>query len=154
MKQSSYLFSKTYFVLKFQPSRWTMAPSRPIFSFRSLNKLGPLVDNFKIAISGRAHPAQDKFSQVWLTSVNFKDNLLQGNGRTVDNPYMPVNAKKKKWMQLPQGRILEQFLWSKAAIRFQKHTLSSNFSLLGGPWLRLGPFSRFGHKTNYPKEAF
>ena len=84
MKQSCYLFSKIYFLLKFQPSRWTMAPSTPIFFWQSLNKL-------------------------------------------------------------PQGGILEQLLWSKAAIRFQKYTTSSNFSLLRGPWLRPRPFSRFGH---------
>ena len=78
---------KIYLQTKFELSKLILALSGPNFLFLPLNKLGHLVDNFKIAISGRAHPAQDKFSQVWLTSVNFKDNLLQGNGRTADNPY-------------------------------------------------------------------
>ena len=42
---------------KFELSRWTLAPKKPYFLFRSLNKLGPLVAYFKIAISGCAHPA-------------------------------------------------------------------------------------------------
>ena len=60
---------------KFELSRWTLALTKPIFSFRSLNKLGPLVEYFKIAMSVCAHPDQDKFSQVWSTSVNFKDHF-------------------------------------------------------------------------------
>ena len=40
---------------KFELSRWTVALSGPIFAFRSLNKLGPLVDDFKIALSDPAH---------------------------------------------------------------------------------------------------
>ena len=38
IKQSCYPFSKICYVLKFQPSTWTMAPSRPIFLFWSINK--------------------------------------------------------------------------------------------------------------------
>ena len=89
---------------KFELSRWTLALSGSNFSFRSLNKLGPLVTDIKITISGCAHTAQDKFSQVWSTSVNFKDNFLQALCRTVDNPICSIydvrsnNAKKKKWM--------------------------------------------------------
>ena len=33
---------------KFELSRWTVALSGPIFAFRSLNKLGPLVADIKI----------------------------------------------------------------------------------------------------------
>ena len=110
MKQSCYPFSKIYSLLEFQPSRLTMAPSRPIFSFPPLNKLGPLVDYFKIAMSDCAHLAQDHFQQVWSTSVNFKDNLRAALCRTADNPICSMydvhsnNAKKKKWM--PYGHQL------------------------------------------------
>ena len=79
----------------FQPSRWTMALSRPIFSFRSLNKLSPLVGDFKILYTVCAHHAQDHLSQVWWTSVNFKDNKPQGNCRTVEHPLRPSTLKRK-----------------------------------------------------------
>ena len=119
MKQSSYPFSKTYFVLKFQPSRWTMAPSRPIFSFRSLNKLGPLVDNFKIALSDCAHTWNNPLTQVWLLSANFKDPFMSALIANRAYPIMLVyiarvrctlaNAKKKKWM--PYGHQWILFFW-------------------------------------------
>ena len=72
-----YGHQKIYLQTKFELSKLILALSGPNFLFRPLNKLGPLVDYFKIAISSRAHTAKEKFSQVWLTSVNFKNNFYK-----------------------------------------------------------------------------
>ena len=45
---------------KFELSRWTVALSGPIFAFRSLNKLGPLVGDIKIGYAVHAHMGQDQ----------------------------------------------------------------------------------------------
>ena len=86
---------KIYLQTKFELSKLILALSGPNFLFRPLNKLGPLVDNFKIAISGRAHPAQDNFSQVWSTSVNFKDNFPPGNYEPRITHIRPRTLKRK-----------------------------------------------------------
>ena len=70
---------------KFELSKLILALSGPNFLFRPLNKLGPLVDYFKIAISSRAHTAKEKFSQVWSTWVNFKDHFCGALCRTAHN---------------------------------------------------------------------
>ena len=49
---------------KFELSRWTLAPKKPNFLFGSLNKLGPLVDYFKIALSDPAHTLYDHLTEV------------------------------------------------------------------------------------------
>ena len=107
-----YGHQKIYVQTKFELSKLILALSGPNFLFRPLNKLGHLVDFFKIARSDCAHPAQDKFSQVWSTSVNFKDHFMDALCRTVDNPICSIydvrlnNAKKKKWM--PYGHQKNQ----------------------------------------------
>ena len=59
MKQSCYQFSKIYYVLKFGLSKSILAPSGPIFVFRSLNKLGPL--------------ASESINYEAKTIINFKN---------------------------------------------------------------------------------
>ena len=44
---------------KFELSKWTIAPLRSNFPFPSVNKLGPLVADPKIALSDPAHMGQD-----------------------------------------------------------------------------------------------
>ena len=83
---------------KFELSRWTLALLVPIFLFQSLNKLGPLVAYPKTAMVVRAHMGQDQSTQVSSQSVNIQDHFDHALCRTVDNPYTPANAKKKKWM--------------------------------------------------------
>ena len=55
---------------KFELSRWTLALLVPIFSFRSLNKLGPLVSYFKIGYMVPAHMGQDQFTLVSSQSID------------------------------------------------------------------------------------
>ena len=55
---------------KFELSRWTLALKKPIFSFRSLNKLGPLVAYPKTAMVVPAHMGQDQFTQVSSQSIH------------------------------------------------------------------------------------
>ena len=79
MKQSCYPFSKIYYVLKFQPSRWTLAPKKPIFPFLLLNKLGPLVAYPKIVISVPGHIGQDQSTLVSSQSINIQDHFSCAN---------------------------------------------------------------------------
>ena len=64
---------------KFELSRWTLALTKPIFLFQSLNKLGPLEADHKFALSDPAHPPCDHLTQVWLQSVNLQDHFLNVN---------------------------------------------------------------------------
>ena len=95
MKQSCYLFSKIYYILKFQPSRWIMAPSRPDFSFRSQNKLGPLGDNFEIGYMVPAHTPQDHSTKVSSTSNNFQGYFLPTNCEPRITHIRPSTLKRK-----------------------------------------------------------
>ena len=95
MKQSCYPFSKIYYVLKFQPSRWIIAPSRPDFSFRSLNKLGPLVDNFEIGYMVPAHTPQDHSTKVSSTSNNFQGYFFLTNCEPRITHIRPRTLKRK-----------------------------------------------------------
>ena len=76
---------KIYLQTKFELSRLTLAPFRPIFSFQSLNKLCPLVAYPKIGLTVCAHMGQDQSTQVWLSSDNFKDNFSHALCRTAHN---------------------------------------------------------------------
>ena len=49
---------------KFELSMWTVALSGPIFAFRSLNKLGPLVEYQKTGMVVPAHMGQDQSTPV------------------------------------------------------------------------------------------
>ena len=97
MKQSCNLFAKIYFLLKFQLSRWSLAPSGSYFPFWSVNKHGPLVGYFKIVYMVHAYNAQEQFSLVWSTSTNFKANYLDAHCPvwTADNPLCPSTLKRK-----------------------------------------------------------
>ena len=53
------------------------------------------MDNFKIALSGPGHPPQDHFSQVWSTSVNFKDNKPKTNCEPRITHIRPRTLKRK-----------------------------------------------------------
>ena len=64
---------------KFELSKWTIAPSRSNFPFRSLNKLGPLVRYPKTAMVVCAHMGQDQSTQVSSQSVNIQDHFMDSN---------------------------------------------------------------------------
>ena len=66
---------KIYLQTKFELSRLTLAPFRPIFSFRSLNKLSPLVADFKISYMAPAEYGQDQFTKVPSQSINLNCNI-------------------------------------------------------------------------------
>ena len=71
---------------KFELSRWTLSPLVPIFLFRSLNKLGPLVAYPKTAMMVPAYMGQDQSTPVSSQSINLKGNFVYRKWRTVDNP--------------------------------------------------------------------
>ena len=70
---------------KFELSRWTLAPLVPIFSFRSLNKLGPLVAYQKIGYMARAPIGSGPSIQVSSPSNHLLGYFWSPNQRTADN---------------------------------------------------------------------
>ena len=81
-----FLMSKKCQQTKFELSKWTLTLSVPIFLFRSLNKLGPLVTYPKIGYTARPPIGPGQSIPVSSPSNHLLGYFWSPNRRTVDNP--------------------------------------------------------------------